>query len=169
MKKLLGVAALLVALAAFAVTAAAADTGGTDRPFTATLAGEASAVPDSSCPFPPGVRTYTEASGVTSHLGLVSVTGSHCPLLDGRSVDGQTTLVAANGDELYMTYEGVSDPVGIPEPGTVITFMSDNVIVGGTGRFASATGEVDVTVLVTFTGLGTPWPFTMTWDGAISY
>jgi hypothetical protein len=169
MKKLLVAAVLLVALTAFAVASAAADTGGTDRPFTASLVGSAGAVPDSSCPFPPGVRTYTEGSGVASHLGLVSMTGNHCPLLDGRSVGGQMTLVAANGDELHMTYEGVSDPVGLPPPGTVITFTSDNVIVGGTGRFANATGEVHETVLVTFTGLGTPWPFTSTWDGTLSY
>ena len=41
MKKLLGAAVLLVALTALAVTAAAADTGGTDRPFTGTIAGSA--------------------------------------------------------------------------------------------------------------------------------
>jgi hypothetical protein len=172
MKKLLAAAVLLAALAAFAVASAAADTGGTDRPFTATMAGAAWAVPDSSCltyPYSPGVRTHSEASGVASHLGLVSMTGSHCPLLDGRSVGGQMTLVAANGDELYMTFEGVSDPVGLPPPGTVITFTSDNVIVGGTGRFANATGEVHETVLVTFTGLGTPWPFTRTSYGTLSY
>lgn len=169
MKKLLAATVLLAALTAFAVTSAAADTGGTDRPFAGTLAGSAIAVPDLSCPFPPGVRTHPEASGVASHLGLVSMTSSHCPLLDGRSVDGHMTLVAANGDELYMTYEGVSDPVGIPAPGTVITFTSDNVIVGGTGRFANATGEAHGTALVIFTGLGSPWPFTMTWGGTISY
>jgi hypothetical protein len=97
------------------------------------------------------------------------MTSSHCPLLDGRNVNGRMTLVAANGDELHLTYEAVSDPAGIPAPGTVITVTSDNVIVGGTGRFANATGEAQGTAVVTFTGLGTPWPFTMTWDGTISY
>jgi hypothetical protein len=169
MKKLLAAAVLLAALAAFAVTSAAAKTGGTDRPFKGKVVGAASAVTESSClPLTP-VRTYVEGSGVASHLGRVSMTSNHCPLLDGWNVDGHMTLVAANGDELHMTYEVVSDPAGIPTPGTVITATGDYVIVGGTGRFANATGEVDGTTLVTFTGLGTPWPFTMTWDGTLSY
>lgn len=168
MKKLLGAAALLAALATLAVTAAAAETGGTDRPFTGTLAGVAWAVPGSSClPLAP-VRTYSEASGVASHLGRVGMTSDHCPTDTGLT-GGHMTFVAADGDELHMTYEGTSDPPGVPTPGAVVTVTVDVVIDGGTGRFANATGAADMTGLVTFTGLATPWPATWTWTGTVSY
>ena len=167
MKKLLGAAALLVALAAFAVTAAAADTGGTDRPFTGTGVGAATFVPDASCPL--GFRTVSEGSGTARHLGLVSVAGSHCYTPPNVTAGGRMTLVAANGDELHMTYTGTCDPANPPPPGELVTCTSDNVIVDGTGRFAHASGETHWTVLVTSAPLDTPWPLTVTWDGTLSY
>ena len=167
MKKLLGAAALLAALAAFAVTAAAADTGGTDRPFTGTLVGFATFVPDVSCPL--GLRTVSEGSGTASHLGLVSDASSHCYTPPNVMAGGRTTLVAANGDELHMTYTGTCDPANPPPPGGLVTCTSDDVIVDGTGRFANASGETHWTVLVTSAPLGDPWPLTVTWDGTLSY
>jgi hypothetical protein len=164
MKKLLGAAMVLAALMALGVAAAAAGTGGTDRPFKGALTGFATVAPDPSCPI--GLRTDSEGSGTASHLGRVSMTSSHCtPAPDAFT--GRMTIVAANGDELYMTYSGTSEP--LPPVGGVILAPSHNVIVGGTGRFADATGEADFTALVTFAGLGVPLPITWTWDGTISY
>jgi hypothetical protein len=168
MKKLLGVAALLVALTAFAVTAAAADTGGTDRPFTGTLVGSATVAPDANCPI--GLRTVSEGSGTGSHLGLVAMTSSHCTPVANEIGPGQMTLVAANGDEVHMTYSGTCSAPPFPPVGEPITCNTENVVVGGTGRFANATGEAHVTALVTWTGFGAPLlPATWTWDGTISY
>lgn len=167
MRKLLGIAVLLGALMAFVVTSANADTGGTDRPFTGTLAGSATFPLDSTCPFT-GRRTWSEASGTASHLGLVTMVSNHCTPPADVITGGQITLVAANGDELHMTYSGTLGP--LPPVGGVITVHSHNVIVGGTGRFADATGEADFTALVTFAGFGVPvWPATWTWDGTLSY
>jgi hypothetical protein len=140
--------------------------GGTDRPFEGSLVGEAWWVPDSTCPL--GFRTLSEGSGVASHLGSISMVSDHCFALPNLDTGGHQTFVAANGDELHMTYEGTSDPA-IPVPGDVITVTADVVIVGGTGRFAHATGEADLIALVMFTGLGVHWPFTWTWEGTISY
>lgn len=166
MRRLLGVAALLAALGALGVAAAAADTGGTDRPFKGTLVGSATFPADPSCPI--GLRTVSEGSGTASHLGLVRMTSSHCTPATDLLTGGEMTLLAANGDELHMTYSGTSGP--FPPVGGVITVYSHNVIVGGTGRFADATGEADFTALVTFAGFGVPvWPITWTWDGTISY
>lgn len=90
---------------AFVVTAATADAGGTDRPFTGTLAGSATFPLDSSCPFT-GRRTWSEASGTASHLGLVTMVSNDCTPPADVITGGQMTLVAANGDELHMTYSG---------------------------------------------------------------
>ena len=165
MRRLLGVAVLLCALVALLVTAAAADTGGTERPFTGKLAGSATFPDDPSCPL--RFRTVSEGSGTASHLGRVSMTSNHCFDLPNLMTQGQFTLVAANGDELHMTYGGTCNPP-IPPLGGITTCVANNVIVGGTGRFADATGEAEVTGLVTNTG-APPFPITWTWDGTLSY
>lgn len=168
MKKLLGAVVLLAALMAFIVTAATADTGGTDRPFTGTLVGSASVAPDENCPI--GLRTLSEGSGTASHLGLVAMVSNHCTPPANAITGGHMTFAAANGDELHMTYSGTCAAPPFPPVGEVFTCSTDNVIVGGTGRFADATGEAQLTAHVTWTGFGAPLlPATWTWDGTISY
>lgn len=161
-----GVIAGAVLLALTVATGALSEAGGTDRPFKGSLVGEAWTVPDSTCPL--GVRTMSEGSGVASHLGSISMVSDHCFALPNLDTGGHQTIVAANGDELHMTYEGTSDPA-IPVPGEIITVTTEGVIVGGTGRFANATGEAHVIALVTFIGFGLRWPVTWTWEGTISY
>jgi hypothetical protein len=169
MRKLLGVAVLLAALMALGVAAAAADSGGTDRPFTGTLAGSATFPLDPSCP-PVGRRTLSEGTGRASHLGLVSMTSSHCTPPGNELGPGQMTLVAANGDELHMTYTGTSTGPPFPAVGGAFPVYTHSAVVGGTGRFSDATGEADFTAHVTFAGFGVPvWPITWTWDGTLSY
>lgn len=166
MRRLLGVAVLLAALGALGVAAAAADTGGSDRPFTAKLAGSATFLPDATCPI--GLRTWTQGSGTASHLGLVSMSSNHCTPPADVITGGRMTLVAANGDEVHMTYRATCDQ--FPNLGEVFACNGENVIVGGTGRFANASGEARGPALVTFAGIGVPvWPITWSWDGAISY
>ncbi len=160
-------AAAMVALAVV-TSAALSAAGGTDRPFTGTLAGSATFPGDSTCPFT-GRRTWSEGSGTASHLGLVSMSSNHCTPPTNLITGGQKTLVAANGDEVHFTYAGACDPIP-PSVGEVFTCNSEDVIVGGTGRFANATGEAHVTALITFAGFGVPvWPITWTWDGTLSY
>lgn len=157
----------LIALAVFA-SAALSAAGGTDRPFAGTLAGSAWVMPDSSCPI--GLRTWSEGSGTASHLGLVSMSTNHCTPVTNVITGGQMTLVAPNGDEVHGTYSGTCNPFPLPPVGEVFTCNTENVIVGGTGRFANATGEAHVTALVTWTGFGAPLlPATWTWDGTLSY
>ena len=153
----LGLVAVVTALAFAAVALSAA--GGTDRPFTGSATGLANFVPDPSCPV--GFRSVTETSGTASHLGLVSFSSNHCFALPNLITQGQGTLVAANGDELYLTYSGTCTP---PDFATCNT---DTVVVGGTGRFENATGEFQVTAVVTNTA--PPRPIAMTWEGTLSY
>ena len=169
MKRLLPAAVLLVALAAFGVSAAAADTGGTNRPFEGTIAGSATFPLDATCPFT-GRRTWSAASGTASHLGFVTMISNHCTPLANAITGGQMTLVAANGDELHLTYSGTCSAPPFPPVGEALTCSTDNVIVGGTGRFADATGEAEITAHVTNAGFGAPeWPATWTWHGTLSY
>ena len=168
MKKLLGAAVLFAAVAAFAVSVVAADTGGADRPFTGKLTGAAWVTPDPSCPI--GLRTVSESSGTASHLGFVSMSSSHCTPATNVITGGQWTFVAADGDEVYMTYSGTCVPFPLPPVGETITCHTPAAIVGGTGRFTNATGVTHVTGVVTWTGFGAPLlPATWTWDGSISY
>ena len=50
---------------------------------------------------------------------------------------GQSTITAANGDQLVFSYEGTAVPG--PADGDVV-FGGDFAFVGGTGRFANASG-----------------------------
>ena len=115
-------------------------------------------------------------SGNVSHLGLSSATVSSCVVLGPPSPFGggayipQTidvksscaTLVAANGDELYLDpqpYTLIFDPNCLCHEGVSVVD-----VVGGTGRFANASGTLDVTISQDFS-----YVVTSNWSGTISY
>ncbi len=77
-------------------------------------------------------------------------------------------MVAANGDEVYLEYAGVSSP---PDPDTgILVSATDFVIIGGTGRFEGAEGSGVFTAYVVFEGIGDPeWPVSFVWEGSIGY
>jgi len=160
-----------------AVPMASAGTGGTDRPFTATLSGVATFVVPQGCP--PNCQAFTsvgDAMGQVTHLGLVTYHSTHLPYDVANHLDGHMTLTAANGDELYGVYDyvlGGSGPL-------VVTFT------GGTGRPADASGTADesfetipqhkpmppcVPETDAFGCLNpdVPWPWSGTMTGTISY
>lgn len=78
-------------------------------------------------------------TGEATHLGAFTAEFEHCSRIDwqtGRTAihDGVATFTAANGDELWDRYERLvpgSGSAGDPE---------DHRFVGGTGRFANASG-----------------------------
>ncbi len=111
------------------------------------------------------------ASGNLSHLGKVTadlsfglgfspIPGTADYVIPADFV-GVLDFTAANGDHLYATFTGDYDYPG--SPGFVATLK----FVGGTGRFADATGTA------TLTGTDVPgsggYAFTSTIDGSISY
>ena len=85
----------------------------------------------------------TSGVGHASHLGRITV--STTETLDfvtspGTLLvrDGRQVMVAANGDELYLSYEGTGSlPDGDGESVLTGTF----VVTGGTGRFSDASGD----------------------------
>lgn len=91
---------------------------------------------DGRCSEPADVLLRFEVSGQATYLGAVSGVVEHCSQLDFTTfstiaiTDGVQVWTAANGDELRGEHER---PEGAP----------DELVewVGGTGRFADATGE----------------------------
>jgi hypothetical protein len=101
-------------------------------------------------------RMWIEGSGTASHVGRFSIGKSMC--LDpttGAVTDGDGMLVAANGDRIHMEFIG--QLVELEPP----TFELLYAIVGGTGRFENAAGELAIrTVLTsetTWTSSGSGW------------
>jgi hypothetical protein len=76
--------------------------------------------------------------GQLTHMGRVAVMTEHCGQYpDGTWDGGLMTIVAADGSAVYGTYTGIS----IPDFDTETYVMTnDFTIVGGTGRFAGASG-----------------------------
>lgn len=154
------VAAMLVAglVAPVGAPAVAAEM----RPFTGRASGEVTFVPSESCPL--GLRTVTEAVGQARHLGRMSLSSGHCAAF-GPFGPGTMTLTAANGDRVLLEYVGFG-----PMPEGVYEVQVDGKVVGGTGRFEGAAGEVDMTLHVQFQGYDDlSWPTTLEWTGSISY
>lgn len=158
-----------LALLAFSATANA---GKQARPFKGYAVGQVTFTlgtaddPNSSPWFPPyGMWTNSYVIGNASHLGRSVLTARH-PTPGGTEIaDGTMKLVAANGDEVKITYTGYAP---LPTPGVTDVFPVelDFTIVGGTGRFAAASGGGDMTAWVTFQGYDDfAWPATFNWSG----
>lgn len=147
------------------VMSVAAGASPASRPFKGSIAGTVTFVGDPSCPI--FLRTNSAAEGTVSHLGMTTMTSTHC---SGLEFSGRMTLVAANGDELVADYwnDGIAP---LPdEIGDVYEVPVDFEIVGGTGRFEHAVGGGDMTAYIVFEGLGDPeWPADWVWQGTIGY
>jgi hypothetical protein len=130
----LPLAVVLVALVTLmAAPGGCAREGGSDLPFQATLAGEVYwEIPSASRPDCGPIATFTEATGEADYMEEITAAWSHCPATPEIENDGRLTLVAADGDELYGTYN-------YPEDSDVIPIT----ITGGTGRFEDASGSVE--------------------------
>ena len=79
-------------------------------------------------------------------------------------VGGEAYFVAANGDELWMTYTG---QVLAPPP--VFVVLGEYIVTGGTGRFEGASGTIMAKVYVTLVGMEVPNPIEMNFAGTIAY
>ena len=86
------------------------------------------------------VRLDTDTlGGNSSHLGKFTATGSHKLYLDDFTFAGEATYVAANGDKLFVTYEGYLFPGD--DPDYPFAFLADITAQGGTGRLRNAAGN----------------------------
>jgi hypothetical protein len=161
----------------------ALNSGAQDRPFQGSLEGVANfnmtgrevRCRTMDLPF----ITESAGSGTATHMGRLTWSSSHCTEMPTSEPPpyfvferSQSTLVAANGDELYVEGTGEqNDPLDEtdPQPMALVMYCT---ITGGTGRFANATGwfEMRGEVRLPPGGLEAPdWPVHFKVTGRISY
>ena len=102
----------------------------------------------------------TAGEGVGSHIGRFDYT-SVDDLTNFPFVTGTATITAANGDQIFTSFSGQLSPVS----SDLFTVSLNNIITGGTGRFAGASGSYTSTGTAN-TGAGTA---TTTFTGTINY
>lgn len=88
-------------------------------------------------PLPPVHQQIDTGTCLLTHLGRASIHGQQEIDFAAGTQSGSRTITAANGDVLLVKNVGTSQPAG---PG-LVRFSAIMTFVGGTGRFADASGE----------------------------
>jgi filamentous hemagglutinin family protein len=163
LRKLIFLSGLVLAVVAMSPAPAMGAAKGTHRPLTGTTTST------TTVSLITGAGTSV-SSGHISHLGAVTGRGNAQFALvgpNGFSFTGTGTTVAANGDKLFTTTSGMGT-LGPPVQNTVV-----NTIIGGTGRFADASGTFTTTGVsssISIVGsIETVTLTTTTFKGTISY
>jgi hypothetical protein len=147
------------ALALLSILALAGAVGAAEQvPFNGTLQGSFTVSADP----PPAINRILDAEGHATQLGDFTF---HFPHSVDRSVVpatgiGFAVFTAANGHEVFAFITGEAT---LAMPG-VLQGIEFGVIIGGTGRFANATGEFVIERLIDTIGLTTVGEF----EGTIS-
>ena len=92
--------------------------------------------------------TDGSGGGIATHLGRFTLTWEFTVILADGTGSGPVRYIAANGDQVFMTAVGQSEPTGTPG---VFRITEIQIITGGTGRFAGAKGSFTVERLVDLT------------------
>lgn len=145
--------AIAVALMA-ALTIAGAVSAGDERPYKAKFTGSGIGV-EQRCG-PNALTIGFEISGVATHMGRLTGTGSNCTqftaLTEAVDIwDGIVILEAADGSTLTLSAEGNQ---GRPQGG-VAEVIQTLLVVSGTGRFEDASGTLDLVGVVDFNDFST--------------
>jgi hypothetical protein len=114
-------------------------------------------------------QTISSVSGWLTHMGHSEYFSTHCSTLDGSAlVNGEATLVAEDGDEVWLTY---SAELLSTFPAPQVVYLVRNRVEGGTGRFEHAHGDILMIVIVTpdFSDPFAPMPLMMTFSGKLKY
>ncbi len=148
------------------------------RPFEGSMRGVVHWAWTTVCAYQP-VRTLTDGVAEVTHLGKVTITAAHCSSANGQAaLDGEMTLIAANGDRLVGTYTAhvvAPPPAEAGCEGKPMCIAEEGVftVTGGTGRFAHATGSVTLTVGAYPTDMPptieSQWPALQVFHGTITY
>lgn len=127
-----------IAAAALAALALAGPvSAGEQVPFKGTLAGTATITPLGG----PMVAVEIDASGTATYLGRFTLEAPHVVNQATLTAVGTYLLTAANGDTITADLAGTARMV---EPPNVIAINETATVTGGTGRFAGATGSIQV-------------------------
>jgi hypothetical protein len=130
--------------------------GAVQLPFRGTFTGEDRGVLNCppTCP-PTTLRVTGKDTGEATHLGHFTAIYEDVVYIPATTGTGTLTFTAANGDELFTTYEGGQTEF-VPPNLSTLTLVA--TITGGTGRFAAATGTftiIRILVVDFATGIGT--------------
>jgi hypothetical protein len=125
---LCGLSALVLA------TTAGPAAAGQDRPFRGQWQGSTV----SATPVEEGVVLVVSAgTGRATHLGRFEMISPHLTFLQTFELAGEHNYTAANGDQLFADFSGQLTP----NPDGSLEGTLESTIIGGTGRFAGATGS----------------------------
>jgi hypothetical protein len=121
-----------------------------DRPFALNGNGVATFTVDGDgVPISANVTSSNMAThlGLCTTAGVVNYTRANDPDHPGRLLsNGSGTLTAGNGDMVRIEFNGVLDPP--PPDSSTATDNPSFRFVGGTGRFAGASGSAEAVVVV---------------------
>jgi hypothetical protein len=160
----------LLAVAVVAPGAAVAKQGGADRPWKGSGSGT-STFNVAISPFP----ATGEGTARFAHLGKSTFSSNYTITLTGPttfSVAGTQTIVAANGDMLFMTFTGTGVTTGAFGVGQTSETTVVYTVTGGTGRFADADGTLTGTIsseVVSIVGATATISQTFDTSGTIGY
>jgi hypothetical protein len=140
------------------------------RPFKGSMAGEVTFTPLTDCPNPWGLRTDSAATGKATHMGRLVMSSQHCTPMGHDITGGEMVFVAANGDVVYIDYEGHTPTLDELVPGEEFSVDIEFFIDGGTGRFEDASGGGLMTAFVLFEDPNAPVvAASWVWSGTIGY
>ena len=124
-------------MAAILLTAALAGPAVADDqlvPFSGSLQAQETEV----FPTPGTLLSDGSGGGIATHLGLFTLTWHFTVIIAEGTGSGPVHYIAANGDEIFTTAAGTSEPTSTPG---VFHITEVQTITGGTGRFANAKGS----------------------------
>jgi hypothetical protein len=104
---------------------------------------------------PPTIHVNLNGSGNATQLGLFTYSMQAVLTVPALSATSSAIFVAADGSTLLAEGTGQGTPTGTPG---VISIVETLTIIGGTGRFEGASGNITIQRLVnraTFTSSGT--------------
>ena len=88
---------------------------------------------------PPGTLVVSgSGDGIATHLGRFTLTWAFRVNVADGTGSGTETYIAANGDQLFTSVAGSSEPTDTPG---VFRIVEIQTILGGTGRLANAQGS----------------------------
>ena len=106
---------------------------GEQVPFKGSFEGDVTVTPLA----PPILSVLVDASGNATQLGQFTLDIPHIVNAANGTAVGTYEFTAANGDTVIATFTGIATPTDVPG---VLYIEETATIIGGTGRFAGATG-----------------------------
>lgn len=107
------------------------------------------------------LEVVLNGTGHATRLGAYTYAATECFDAVSGAFAGSATLTAANGDTITGTYQGQVSVTADPD---VITYQEELKLTGGTGRFAGATGTLQVAGVADLSTLA----YSQTLTGAVS-